>query len=85
MDSVGSSWREKIMRVRDPQFLVSPYFVRSVIAASAFSYGIFSISACLLIKKKLPVQRGYLISVPAFSALLGWSLTQDDPIFVYNS
>jgi hypothetical protein len=84
MDSENRTWYQQVMRVRDPQFLVSPYFIRSLIASSAFSYGVFSISACLLLKRKLPVNRGYFISIPAFSGLLGWSLTQEDPIFVYT-
>ena len=85
MGSQGKAeWFEMMSRVRDVEFLYSPYFIRSMIAASAFGYGIHSIAACLLLKRRLPVARGYLVSVPAFSGLLGWSLTHEDPIFVYD-
>ena len=78
-------WFRILSRVRDPQFLFSPYFARSVIGSAAFGYGVYSITACLLLKRQLPVWRGALISIPASSALLGWNLTREDPIFVYNS
>jgi len=78
-------WVKKLQRIEDPNFLVSPYFIRSFIGSSAFGYGIYSIAACLLLKRGIPINRGYLVSIPAFTGLLGWQLSQDDPFFVYDS
>ncbi len=85
VDDTKPDWIRMMLRVQNPQFLCSPYFIRSFIAAGAFGYGVHSISACLLMKRNLPVWRGGFISVPAFSALLSWYLSREDPIFVYNS
>lgn len=57
-------------------FLKSPRFVRSLVMSGSFSYGLFCLSACLLMSRKKPVNRGYFVSVPVFCGTFAYTLTR---------
>lgn len=58
------------------EFFKSPRFVKATLKAATFSYGIFCLSACLLMRKGKSINRGYLASIPAGIITFAYSVTR---------
>ena len=62
----------------DEKFLRSPKCVKSFISAASSSYGVYSIGACLCMKKGVPLTRSFFVAVPLFFSVLGYGITRPD-------
>jgi hypothetical protein len=86
MNGVGLSSRIDfaIGRFKDRDFILCPYFCKSLLGSTAFSYGLYCIGACLCLKKGVPITRSYVVSIPAGISLFGWYMSREDSVFVVS-